>query len=138
MTKYSTVEHLGRLVSAIRIGNFYTKKGELIYIKRRIRSYTFSRKTRNGCWNAFKLLLIEEGCIWTSLLPSYQTVRSVFTELEDCLRLLRTVATMPWSLAATLGYRPAHRIACKGNLKNLQRINNKWNNISTGKSQYNL
>lgn len=76
-------------------------------------AHTFSRKTRNGCWNSFKLLLIEEGCIWTSLLPSYQIGWPFTEELLDFLRLLRTAPAMPCSVAATLGYKPAHNIACK-------------------------
>lgn len=93
-------------------GRFYLKKRLDIIIENC--SQTFSRKTRKGYWNAFKLLLMEDGWIWTSLLWSYQTIRPVFPELEDCLRLPRAVATMPCSLAATLGYKPAHSIACKG------------------------
>lgn len=78
---------------------------------------TFSRNTRNGCWNAFKLLLTEEGCMWTSLLPSYQTGWPFFAGLLDCLRLLSAAAAMPCSVAATLGYKPAHKIACQSVLR---------------------
>lgn len=92
-------------------------------------SQTFSRKTRKGYWKAFELLLIEEGWIWTSLLPSNQTVRPLFAELEDWLRPLRAAATMPCSPAATLGYKPAHSIACKGILRDL--CTKKWSDICT-------
>lgn len=90
---------------------FHTK--ELENFRQKNYSQTFSRKTRKGYWNPFELLLIEEGWIWTSLLPSNQTVRPEFAVLEDCLRLLRAAATMPCSPAATLGYKPAHSIAYK-------------------------
>lgn len=78
---------------------------------------TFSRKTRKGCWNSFKLLLMEEGCMWTSLLPSYQTWCPLVDRPENCLRLPRATSTMPFSVAATLGYKPAHKIACKSTFR---------------------
>lgn len=87
-----------------------SQKRELIHW---IKVQTFSRKTRKGYWNAFKLLLIEEGCMWTSLLPSYHTGRPSVAGPTDCLRLPRATAVMPCSVAATLGYKPAHSIACK-------------------------
>lgn len=74
---------------------------------------TFSRKMRKGYRNSFKLLLIEEGCMLTSLLPSNQIGRSLVARPADCLRLLRVASAMPFSVAATLGYKPAHNIACK-------------------------
>lgn len=61
--------------------------------------------------------MIDEGWIWTSLLPSNQTVWREFAELEDCLMLLRAAATMPCSPAATLGYKPAHSIAYRSALR---------------------
>jgi hypothetical protein len=88
------------------------KKRELI--NHWIKVQTFSRKTRKGYWNAFKLPLIEEGCMWTSLLPSYHTGRPSVAGPTDCLRLPRVTPVMPCSVAATLGYKPAHSIACKG------------------------
>lgn len=82
--------------------------------------HTFSRKTRNGCWKDFKLLLIEVGCMWTSRLLSYQTGWLSVAGL--CLSLLRTTPSMPSSVAATLGYKPAHNIAFKDNIRTMSRM----------------
>lgn len=87
------------------------------YIRRAVWSsiakQTFSRKTRNGYWKCFKLWLIEEGCMWTSLLLSYHTARPFVEVLAFCLRVLTADPIMPSSVAATFGYKPAHIIACK-------------------------
>lgn len=57
--------------------------------------------------------------MWTSLLPSYQTGWAFAVELEDFLRLLRAAPATPCSVAATLGYRPAHSIAYKRAIQEL-------------------
>lgn len=72
---------------------------------------TFSRKTRNGYWKAFKSELIEEGWMWTSRLPSYHAGLLFAETFALCFRFPRAVAEMPSSLADTLGYRPAHNMA---------------------------
>lgn len=96
---------------------FFSWKVKHVWLKAKLEtenysSETFSRKTRKGYRNSFQLLLIDDGWMWTSLLPSYQLGWPLLVRPADCLRLPRATPAMPFSVAATFGYKPAHNIAC--------------------------
>ena len=71
-------------------------------------AYTFSRNTKNGYWTVFKLWFTDDGCIWTSRLPSYHLGRSLLNRISDGFLPPKAPGSTPSKDAATLGYRPAH------------------------------
>lgn len=85
--------------------------------------YTFSRNTKNGYWTAFKLWLTDDGCIWTSRLPSYHRGRSLLNRTSDGFLPPRAPGSTPSRDAATLGYRPAHITDCTTQME--------WRNLCT-------
>ena len=77
------------------------------YVRKK-KAYTFSRNTKNGYRTAFKLWFTDDGCIWTSRLPSYHLGRSLLNRISDGFLPPKAPGSTPSKDAATLGYRPAH------------------------------